>query len=295
MKSYNYVLLDLDKPGRYTYGEFITFLYEPFYVGKGAGNRMFAHFRERLLKYDKNKWKTNKIKKLLLKYGGSEIAMRINTHLPDYIVKNCVEPFLITIIGRRDKHTGPLTNMTDGGDGSNGRNIPHTEEWKRRMSVIMTGKTHSEETRQKISQVKTGVPLGPFSDEHKQKLSIAASSRTDVGPLSEEHKQKISLALSGRSRGPLSDEHKRNISEAKRGKSTITEDGRKRLSEAGHRPHSEEAKQKISLARKGKPGNGINTKWVTDGLNNKRINENRLSDFLHQGWTLGKTDKRRQK
>jgi len=31
---YSYIFLNPLKPGRYTYGDFVSFLYEPFYVGR---------------------------------------------------------------------------------------------------------------------------------------------------------------------------------------------------------------------------------------------------------------------
>lgn len=41
-----------------------------------------------------------------------------------------LERFLIKIIGREDKQLGPLTNLTDGGDGAIGR--LRTEEERKR-------------------------------------------------------------------------------------------------------------------------------------------------------------------
>lgn len=78
------------------------------------------------------------------------------------------------------------------------------------------GRFVSEETRQKLSAIKKGKPMPPFSEEHRRKLSIAnkgtpkpARSKT----MSDEHKQKISVAKKGRH---LSEETKRKISESRR-------------------------------------------------------------------------------
>ena len=41
-RSYTYIYLDPTKPGKYYYQGYY-FDYEPFYVGKGYGNRFYEH------------------------------------------------------------------------------------------------------------------------------------------------------------------------------------------------------------------------------------------------------------
>jgi group I intron endonuclease len=63
----------------------------------------------------------------------------------------------------------PEYNMTSGGEGSSGRIL--SEQSRHKMSVKAkqrTRKPHSEETRQKIANALSGVPL---SDERKQNIS----------------------------------------------------------------------------------------------------------------------------
>lgn len=63
---------------------------------------------------------------------------------------------LIKKIGRRDLGLGPLTNLTDGGQGANGMIV--SEENKKKASDRMKGKQYalgkprSEETKRKISE-----------------------------------------------------------------------------------------------------------------------------------------------
>ena len=61
-KYYFYCLLDPGKPGEFNYNE-ISFDYEPFYIGKGTGKRINAHFYPSSLKL--KSYKNNKIKKIL--------------------------------------------------------------------------------------------------------------------------------------------------------------------------------------------------------------------------------------
>ena len=59
---YVYIYLDPRKPGEYVYDD-LKFDFEPFYVGKGIGNRLNRHIY--LYKYDNcNSFKYNKINKI---------------------------------------------------------------------------------------------------------------------------------------------------------------------------------------------------------------------------------------
>jgi len=134
-KHYIYVYLDPIKSGSYEYSE-CCFGNEPFYIGLGSGNRDTAHMRKSNLVNDPNKHKTNKIKKLL-ENNQQPIIKRIFTNLT--FEEACkIEKTLIKSIGRNDLGKGPLTNMSNGGEGYTG---PKSDEHKRKLSIAHLGKT----------------------------------------------------------------------------------------------------------------------------------------------------------
>lgn len=123
----------------------------------------------------------------------------------------------------------------------------------------------AEKARKKLSKTKTGVKTGPRPPEFGRKLSKALKGRKHTEEhrrhnseaqkgkkLSEETKRKIGLALKGRK---LTEEHKRKIGLPKIGKPR-SEETKRKLREANlgkkRGPLSEEQKQKISRALKGR-------------------------------------------
>lgn len=131
---YVYIYLDPRKPGHYKYGEF-EFDYEPFYVGKGKNNRFLDHLDENF-KNTANKFKfyiINSIKK----QGLTPVIIKVKDNLTD--ISACeIEKELIKIIGRKKFESGPLTNISDGGNG--GYNIAAVNSNKLKRS----GKTWEE-------------------------------------------------------------------------------------------------------------------------------------------------------
>lgn len=113
---YNYVYLDPRKPGDYNYGK-IHFDYEPFTVGKGCYNRMYSHLKEKEeTTYNPHKVRIiNKIRKA----GLEPIILKIFENLNENVAIES-EKLLIALIGRYNKNSGPLTNLTDGGEGFSG-------------------------------------------------------------------------------------------------------------------------------------------------------------------------------
>ncbi len=113
-KYYVYVYLNPLKKGKYDFDKF-SFNYEPFYVGKGMGNRMNVH----LYIVDKrNKLKQNILNKIK-KENKKPIIIKIYKDITKYSALR-LEKYLINKIGRRDLKLGSLANLTDGGDGGLG-------------------------------------------------------------------------------------------------------------------------------------------------------------------------------
>jgi len=125
-KFYVYVYLDPRKPGKYKYGEY-EFDFEPFYVGKGTGRRIRNHFKPSVIK--DGTYKSCLFKKIF-REGLEPIGTKLIEKLSDEQSKE-IEVDLIKTIGRRKLKNGPLTNLTDGGDGS--INFKHTEESKQKI------------------------------------------------------------------------------------------------------------------------------------------------------------------
>ncbi len=108
---YIYIYLDSRKFGRYCYEDF-SFFFEPFYIGKGK-NKRIKNINGRN-QFFKNK--INKIKKFKL----HPIVFKLYENLSEKASFE-IEEKLIKEIGRIDLETGPLVNMTDGGEGCSGK------------------------------------------------------------------------------------------------------------------------------------------------------------------------------
>jgi len=120
-KFYVYVYLDPRKPGKYDYGEDdeYSFEYLPYYVGKGHGRRWKGHLSPSSLKEISHK--NHKINKILSEgYNQKDFIIKTKENMNESESLD-LEMKLIKTIGRADMGDGPLTNLTDGGDGVSGR------------------------------------------------------------------------------------------------------------------------------------------------------------------------------
>ena len=198
---YTYVYLDPRKPGHYCYKD-VCFLFEPMYVGKGKGKRYLFHLDS--LNSKKNQLFKSRLSKVL-----SEVAKE---HFIGYIVlvrdKTSeqealdFEMSLILEIGRYNTQTGPLVNLTDGGDGVSGGHwkVPGkklTEEHKKKIAAGGLGRKHSEETKNKIAVSHKGEKHPMFGKKYSEQVRRTMSKAHKNLKHSEQTKVKMSKAQRG--------------------------------------------------------------------------------------------------
>ena len=171
---------------------------KPFYIGIGTKPKKFSsHFSEYKRAYAK-KSRNSHWKNIVGKVG-YKVEIIMESDNKDLVIEN--EKYFITLYGRKDLGTGILVNMTAGGEGTDsaivseetrkkrsqammGENNPmygktgekstfygksHSEETRKRLSELNKGKTHSEETRKKMSDSTKGKnnPMyGKIGSEH---------------------------------------------------------------------------------------------------------------------------------
>ena len=104
---------------------------QPVYVGKGQGRRAYQHW-EKQVKGNKG---FGNFLALLRREGLAPIIEIVKDGL-DEAEAFYEEIRLIAVHGRRDLKTGPLFNLTDGGEGMVG--AVRTEEWRANISAGLT-------------------------------------------------------------------------------------------------------------------------------------------------------------
>lgn len=173
---YVYIYCDPRKKGLFQYdGIDIIFNYEPFYVGEGTGYRFRRHITNYEIEWNYNKIKNGKIKKIL--NNGFDLLKYVVFYKENLTKEEAseIETDLIKKLGRLNKKTGILSNLTDGGEGCTGVKSPNkgktyeeiygnekAKELKRIRSEKLIGnsygkgkgKKHTEENKEKLSKLK---------------------------------------------------------------------------------------------------------------------------------------------
>lgn len=148
---------------------------------------------------------------------------------------------------------------------------PRDEIIRKKISNSLKGKTHSEETRLRMSIAQKN--KAPMSEETKQKISKAKKGKT-LPPISEETRTRLSNASRNRIRNPFSEETKKKMSESAKKKPPVSIETKRKLSEA-KKNISEETRKKMSSAKKGILRSEETKKKITESwINRKNINKN---------------------
>jgi group I intron endonuclease len=170
-KYYVYVLLDTSKPGIYIYEE-LTFDYEPFYIGKGTNNRDYHSIFDKYNSFKKNKIQSLKQKNIRV------LSIKVFDNLNEQESFN-IETSIIKKIGRRDQKLGPLTNLTDGGDGRT--NIIVSDETKIKISDTKKSQNlhnkHTELTKNLLKKINQGENNPFFGKNHTEEVKEEHSLR----------------------------------------------------------------------------------------------------------------------
>lgn len=137
--SYVYVYLDPRFSGRYTI-EDRSFLYKPFYIGKGMGKRDVMHYKG----YGSSSLSMKDYLQSLVVAGVKPIILRIKDYLSEkqaYILEESV----VSHLGRVIYNQGPLMNILEGGFDSAGmRGKNHSFVTKKRMRMAALGRNMTE-------------------------------------------------------------------------------------------------------------------------------------------------------
>lgn len=219
---YVYALLDPCKKGNYIYGE-LVFEFEPFYIGKGSGDRAFRHTKKIL--YDGcNPHKRNKIKKIM-ESGGLPIVFFVFENLIEEVAFG-KERELVTAIGRSDLNEGPLTNKTEGGIGGCSGQIV-SEATREKLRKANVGKTNSNKGKKKeeiVGEQRT--------KEIKEKLRILYKGKSNIEIYGLEKAEQMQVNASKNLKGIVkTEEWRMKLSESHKGK-TPSAETRKKISDS---------------------------------------------------------------
>ncbi len=210
--------------------------YVPFYVGKGTRDRIKKHIK---IAHDGSKLPVhNKIRKMNYKHQERILA----DGLTDSDALELEELTIITV-GRRDLKTGPLLNLTNGGEGpaasmetrrrlsESHKGIYQSKKTRAKRSKSSKGRTHTNRARKLLSESLMGHPV---SEETRAKISATKKSAI----LNDEQRKKFSDA-GKMSKGRKHSVHSiQKMSESKKGH-TVSQATRDKISKTLRARHNE--------------------------------------------------------
>ncbi len=176
---YTYVLLDTTKPGNYSYdcpsGRSVNYAFEPYYVGKGKGGRVYSHLRRARKLNDELGDRVAHI----LKAGGEQGYVFATFPKRSESMSLAIEMDLIAGIGRISKRSGPLLNRSSGGTGAS--DYVTTEEVRKIRSDGMNNRyrqrTKSDHKKYSVL-IKAG--LGRMTEESKDAKKLSGKKSTAI-------------------------------------------------------------------------------------------------------------------
>lgn len=176
---YVYVYLDTRKKGEFIYDN-LKFDHEPFYIGKGCGGRMFFHLYESA--NTKSKIRFNKIRSIR-KSNLEPIVYKLYENLSE-LDSLRIERETIGIIGRKDLDSGPLINLTNGGEGESG--FRWSEYQRKRLSnALKKSKVFQTASRSDENKKKTSESLKNFYKLNEHNKIGKKRSKEEIGKIKE--------------------------------------------------------------------------------------------------------------
>ena len=146
---YLYIYLDPRKPGIHQYHD-LEFLYEPFYVGISKSKKRHLEHLDEAYRVNCKTYKCNKIRKIKIDTGNDPIFIKRFENLSKIDAAKLEKEYILKI-GRSDLGKGPLTNLTNGGDGVTG--YIHSYEQTLQHSNRLIESWKNEEYRKKMSKI----------------------------------------------------------------------------------------------------------------------------------------------